>query len=340
MKATAALAILGLLSLFLAVAGTTTYARDAALIWPSWKTRFQKTYSPAEELQRLQIFKNNLAEADRRNAIEGSAVFGPSKFADLTPEEFKPYLGFRPSSSNRHASAKIEAPFQAQDIPDAYNWADENATTPVYNQGQCGSCWAFSTTEQIESMWYLKHKSGSSNVQIQQLSMQQIVDCDKKDGDEGCNGGDTVTAYAYVQRVGGLDSYGSFPYTGEDGKCTFETSDIKADISGWSYVTDNVTKNETQMLYYVGTTGPISICVDAASWQLYFGGIIKYVCGQNLDHCVQLTGYGTEKVIETTDYWVIRNSWGADWGESGFLKVERNKNLCGVADEATTVAAV
>jgi len=95
------------------------------------------------------------------------------------------------------------------------------------------------------------------------------------------------------------------------------------------------------MVNYVGTTAPISICVDAASWQFYIGGVISEICGQSLDHCVQITGYATETTIFGTKkpYWIIRNSWGAGWGEDGFVYVERNKNLCGVADEPTTVVA-
>jgi len=277
------------------------------------------------------------------NSIEGNIVFGPSKFADLSAHEFEQvYLsGYRRSAAQQEMRELIphHELFEKTTIPAEYNWADQGATTSVYNQGQCGSCWAFSATEQIESMYYLKHHAENSSFPIQEMSMQQIVSCDVGRGDLGCNGGDTPTAYEYVMSQGGLDSLQSYPYEGITGHCKFNNKTVVGKISGWQWVTPNTTdgKNETQMLYYIATEGPASICVDAASWQLYFGGIIRFFCGQDLDHCVQLTGYGTEG---STDYWIIRNSWGELWGEHGFLRVERNKNLCGVADEVTTVVAV
>jgi len=312
--------------------------RSFAQVWTEWKTHHGKVYSPAEELVRLQAFKNNIVLADSMNAVEGRHVFGMSRFADLTPEEFRAsYLnGYRPS--RRTGQEKHVPLFMPESIPTSFNWNDHGALTPIYNQGQCGSCWAFSATEQIESMAWL---AANTTATITQLSMQQIVSCDTHGQDEGCGGGDTITAYAYVEKTGGLEFYRDFPYTGSDGQCHFESGDLAAEVTNWAYVTNNVTRNETQMQYYVATTAPISICVDASSWQLYLGGVISHICGQSLDHCVQIAGYSVETDIfgKTKPYWIIRNSWGGDWGEHGFVYVEQFKNLCGVADEATTVAA-
>jgi cathepsin F len=302
--------------------------------WKAFKTKYNKAYStPQEEFKRYTIFQRNLRLAQEWNQEEATEVFGVTKYSDLTQEEFKSkFLGYIPSSADRYSAADLLITSGAGAAPEAFNWADHGAVTPVYNQEQCGSCWAFSATEEIESMWFMKHKD--ENVTIRSLSMQQIVDCDKGHGDQGCNGGDTPTAYEYVIRAGGLEEYKDYPYKGKDTPCTFQSSDISVSISGWAYVTK--TKNETDMLQASYEEGPLSICVDAAPWQLYKSGIITKNCGTQLDHCVQITGWGSESNV---DYWIIRNSWGADWGESGYLRVERGKNLCGVAEEVTIVTA-
>jgi len=201
--------------------------------------------------------------------------------------------------------------------------------TDVYDQGQCGSCWAFSATEAIESQWALAGNTLTS------LSVQQVVDCDTKGQDEGCNGGDTPTAYQYVINQGGMNSWSDYPYTGEDDSCSFKANNVKAKISSWEYVTKNA--NETEMQYALVAKGPLSICVDALSWQFYFGGIIQNLCGNDLDHCVLITGFDVRENVfyENVQIWNIRNSWGADWGENGYVWVQRDYDLCGVADEVT-----
>jgi len=309
----------------------------AQLLFTHFMQAYDKQYvSPDVEQYRFQVFKQNLIAIDRLNALEAQeqAVFGVNEFSDLTPSEFRrQYLGFRPDPANaeRRANAPVVPPLPRVSIPTNFNWS--NAVTPVKNQKQCGSCWAFSATEEIESIVYLKHQPQA----IYALSPQQIVDCDKKDS--GCGGGDTVTAYEYVIKAPGMEQNSDYPYTAKNGKCQFDASKVVAKISNWSYVTTPKQKNETQMLYYIATTAPVSICVDASSWQYYTGGIITKGCGDTLDHCVQITGFGTD-AKSGVDYWLIRNSWGTVWGESGYLQVERNKNLCGVADEVTVVQAV
>jgi len=202
----------------------------------------------------------------------------------------------------------------------------------VKKQEQCGSCWAFSATEQIESMWFL------NNGTLPILSPQQIVDCDHGRGDVGCNGGDTQTAYQYVIAQGGLDTAKSYPYVGYDQKCKFNSTDVAAKISNYSWITRD--KNETTMQYYIANVSPISICVDAATWQFYIGDgeIIRFFCGESLDHCVQITGYAVRE-SDNIPYWIIRNSWGVDWGNGGYVYVEMFCDLCGVANEPTTVTA-
>jgi len=249
---------------------------------------------------------------------------------DLTPEEFRGMYLMPTGSiqSNEKHVAEIEN--LPTDIPKQFDWRDKGAVTDVYDQGQCGSCWAFSATEAIESQWFL---AGHSLVS---LSPQQIVDCDKGRGDEGCNGGDTPTAYEYVISAGGMDTVKDYPYTASDDSCSFKASSVAAKISGWTYITKD--KNETEMQAKLLVMGPLSICVDAAPWQFYVGGVVTSFCGDALDHCVLITGYDdayVDWIGQTVQIWKIRNSWGADWGESGYIYVERGSDLCGVADEVT-----
>jgi len=206
----------------------------------------------------------------------------------------------------------------------------------VKDQQQCGSCWAFSATEEIESAWFLSKKT------LPVLSPQQIVSCDTTDA--GCNGGDTITAYQYVQSAGGLESDSAYPYTsggGDSGTCKFDKSKVVATVGGFTYATPPCTdscthQNETTLANSL-LDAPVSICVYAESWQNYNSGILKTNCPRSysdLDHCVQLVGFN---FAGTTPYWIVRNSWNTDWGVAGYIYIESGTNLCGIADEATIV---
>jgi len=216
------------------------------------------------------------------------------------------------------------------DIPASFDWREQtpNPVTPIKDQGQCGSCWAFSAVEEIESVWILT----GHNVSI--LSPQQVVDCDT--GSDGCNGGDPSTAYAYVMKVGGLESESAYPYTGKNGKC--EATGVKiATITSWAAAI--VRKNETELQNVLAQIAPLSICADASTWSSYTGGVLtKCPFLTELDHCIQLTGYGTDSTTGL-DYWTVRNSWGTDWGLEGYIQIVRGKNMCGIADEVTVVTA-
>jgi len=203
---------------------------------------------------------------------------------------------------------------------------DGSCVSAVYNQGQCGSCWAFSATEQIESMWCLQGHSGGV---APHLSMQQVVNCDTSCYQ--CDGGWTYLAYEYVKSAGGIDSYASYPYTAQDGPCRFNRNTIAARIDSWAWVGKG---NEGVMRDYILSHGPLSICVDASSWQYYQGGVIT-TCGQSVDHCVQITGWSGN--VQGHQAWIVRNSWGTSWGYSGYLYVEYGHNMCAIADYPTTV---
>jgi len=283
-------------------------------------TKYDKSYDTVEEYaKRLTIFSTNMDKVNKMNAehvlINGEAVFGVTPFSDLSPEEFKKfYLGYKPSNSTKpRVDVHIDGPI-ANDV----DWVSQGAVTPVKDQGRCGSCWAFSATAAIESYAKLAGQS------LQVLSAQQINSCDKRDG--GCNGGNTETAYEYVKSAGGIESERDYPYTsggGSTGSCKFQSSKIAVTISGYH----SVSRGESALKQALNA-GPASVCLAASSWQSYSGGILSR-CDNQVDHCVQATGYSG------SSYWRIRNSWGTGWGESGFIRLAQGSDLCRVSDDTT-----
>jgi len=296
-----------------------------------FERQYAKSYaSPAERAARYTIFKQNLAKVKVLNDLNGSPAFGVTKFMDLTPEEFAQAFLMPPiDPADLPAAPYAKIPKITAPIPETYDWTTHTpaVVTPIKNQEQCGSCWAFSATEQVESVWAL---AGNTLVS---LGPQQIVDCDKTS--EGCNGGYTQYAYEYLIKAGGQESEADYPYTAVNGQCKFSAADVVAKISAWSYVSQKAGDENTTMLPFLFNTAPISVCVDAASWQYYNGGVLK-TCGHTIDHCVQITGFTT---MDGVPVWTVRNSWGADWGVSGFIYVPRNQNMCSIATVATTVTA-
>jgi len=222
-------------------------------------------------------------------------------------------------------------------VPDSLDWSKKGATTPVKDQGNCGSCWAYSATEGIESGLFMA--SGT----LEELSEQQVISCDKTDG--GCNGGDLPTAFDYVKKAGGIDTEKDYPdssaSSGNTGRCKSFQKKVK--VTGYKYAIppcdSGACKNqkESDMMAALNEYGPLSVCVNAESWNGYSSGIYTKRCSgaaSNLDHCVQLVGYD-----KSANYWKVLNSWASDWGENGFIRLPMGKNACGIADEATYVTA-
>jgi len=299
-----------------------------------FKTKYNKQYrSVMEEEYRFRVFEQSIRRAEGRNTPESLARFGVTKFSDLTPQEFKAKYLMKPLSLESLKPAPIwdfEHPVESSKaLPKTFDWSTKGVVSPVKNQEQCGSCWAFSATECIESVYAIKKKAKSAPV----LGPQQIVDCDTSGQDEGCNGGYPYGAFEYIMSAGGQETESAYPYTAQDGTCQFNAADIAAKIVNWQYVTQS--SSETAMQQYVYSTSPISVCVDAADvWQDYNGGVVTSSsgCGNTLDHAVQVTGW---LVQNNTNVWNVRNSWGADWGEQGYIWLQMGSDVCGVADLVT-----
>lgn len=313
--------VIALLVATLAIASAFTEVEYQSA-FTKWMSENDKTYAPEEFFYRYEVFKSNMDLVERHNSGNSTYTLELNKFADLTSAEFKIiYLGLRPELAREKKVLTLE------DLPQSYpsgslDWTTKGVVTGVKDQGQCGSCWAFSTTGSVESAVAIKHAKLTS------LSEQELVDCAGSYGNAGCNGGLMDNAFKYV-KAHGLLTESQYPYTAKQGTCKrgTQTASTYSQISGYTDVTH--TENA---LGAADDIEPISIAVEAdqSSWQLYKGGVVTSNCGKNLDHGVLLVGYGT---ASTTPYWKVKNSWGTSWGEQGYIRIERGSDLCGIADQ-------
>lgn len=288
----------------------------------------EKKYSTIEEFKnRFQIFRQNYKKVEMHQQYmlrgNGSYDLGITKFFDLTPSEFaRNYLTLEISHLRRLKSQakSLKPTYKSGPAPEAHDWRDHNAVSPVKNQGMCGSCWAFSAIGNIESQYALK--TGN----IVQFSEQQLVDCDKVD--QGCNGGLMEDAFKHLQSTGVMTEQ-SYPYSGKDGQCNFDASQVKAQVTGYHYASS---QDENQIKQLLFENGPFAIAINATPLQFYIFGIFnpwaEWICNpKELNHGVLLVGYG---VSGSTPYWIVKNSWGSFWGEHGYFRIIAGKGACGV----------
>lgn len=315
-------------------------------LWNKFKKSHGKSYlSDEHETFRFDIFSKNLHIIEKHNSEYSMGMhtytLGVNYFADWTfPEFAEKMLGTRYNMThNKEANAGtfMRLPKHVQ-IPDAVDWRTEGAVASVKNQGECGSCWAFSTTGSLEGAHF--RLTG----QMVELSEQQLVDCSGKYHNEGCNGGLMDNAFEYIKENGGLDTEQSYPYNAHQGKCHFSKKNVGATCSGFNDIT---TGDEAALMEAVATVGPVSVAIDATEekFMLYKEGVlVDDTCanGQNdLNHGVLVVGYGTDNTRKTAsgagqDFWIVKNSWGTGWGEQGYVRMARNlKNMCGIATAAS-----
>ncbi|ESQ30906.1 hypothetical protein EUTSA_v10011464mg [Eutrema salsugineum] len=297
-------------------------------LYETWLVKHGKVQnSLVEKDRRFEIFKDNLRFIDDHNAKNLSYRLGLTKFADLTNDEYRSiYLGAKMQKNReRRASTRYEARV-GDALPESVDWRKEGAVVEVKDQGSCGSCWAFSTIGAVEGI--NKIVTGD----LISLSEQELVDCDTS-YNEGCNGGLMDYAFEFIINNGGIDSEEDYPYKGVDGRCDQNRKNAKV-VTIDSYE-DAPTYSE-ESLKKALSNQPISVAIEGGgrAFQLYDSGIFDGVCGTQLDHGVVAVGYGTEN---GKDYWIVRNSWGTSWGESGYIRMERNikdsSGKCGIAIE-------
>jgi len=305
--------------------------------WAGWKKflalesgreRHNLYNTKAEHDKRFEIFKENMEKIKKHNNGGHSWTMGITQFSDMTPQEFKEYIA---CGSLKHKLSKTvhDAPADwGKNTTASIDWVTKGAVTPVKNQGQCGSCWAFSTTGAIEGRYFV------AKGELNSLSEQDLVDCSKENS--GCNGGLMDYGFEFVEGNGGLCSEDDYPYVAYAHFRCEEDGCSKEDPIN-SYVDVSAT---TSALESACNDGPVAIAIEAdqSAFQQYDGGVLTAACGASLDHGVLLVGYGTDG---SDDYWKVKNSWGADWGESGYIRLCRNcnanngKGQCGILTSAS-----
>ncbi|XP_060948748.1 cathepsin S, ortholog 1 [Limanda limanda] len=318
------------LLLALLVLGHSSPAVDKT--WEEWRVNNRRVYdNEMESSFRRTVWQKNVNLVLRHNqeASAGKHTFtlGLNHLADMTAEEINERLnGLRPeellllrNDTFKRASGSA--------TPPSVDWRKEGLVSAVQNQGLCGSCWAFSSLGALEGQ--IAKRTGV----LVPLSPQNLLDCSTTDGNHGCRGGYISKAFTYVIRNGGVDSERYYPYEHQNGKCRYSEKGKAGFCSNFHVLPQG---DERALQEVTASVGPVAVAVNAVlpSFHLYRGGLYNVPnCNPRfINHAVLVVGYGTDN---GQDYWLVKNSWGAGWGEEGFIRIARNKkNLCGIASFA------
>ena len=289
---------------------------------------------------RIKIFEANLKFIKEASAEEDTHEYEVNKFADMTDEEYQSYLGYVSTTIRNKTS--VDAESNSTDITQVtssatnssfvtIDWRDKGAVNPIQDQGQWGSCWAFSATAAFEGAYFIKHGV------LMKFSEKQLVDCSKNFGNSGCNGGWEGSAFDYLKN-NSFCTEAEYPYKPKDGKCQASTCEV-TNVKTLNH-TDIKPKSGDALRAAVDLQ-PVSVALHGGSkyFQLYKGGILQNKkWGNTLDHAVVVVGYGTDE--KKGDYWIVRNSWGTSWGEKGYIRIsaktkfDKKGGICGILLES------
>jgi C1A family cysteine protease len=285
----------------------------------AYAATFGKTYNGDEMAQREAIYNQAVEEMTAHNARfeagEETYTQGVNQFTDLTLEEFQaqPMFGFKQGEKGPRLGVHEYA---GEELAASVDWRNKGAVTPVKNQGQCGSCWAFSTVGGLEGAWEIGTGTLTS------MSEQQFVDCSK--ANSGCNGGLMDSAFQYAEGVA-VATESSYPYTARDGSCksSYNTAIPRGGVSGYHDVSSSTSSLQSALQQQ-----PVSVAIEAdqSVFQRYSGGVITSGCGSSLDHGVTAVGYNS-------NYFIVKNSWGSSWGNAGYVYISGTQ--CGITTSAS-----
>ena len=308
------------------------------LAFDEWAREHGKVYSSyRERMYRQEIWHSNMEMILAHNVrhVKGEVTYdmAMNAFGDMTFEEFRSHktcfnkgnLANTPKIHYKGSNFMAPLNFTA---PDSVDFRQLGYVTKIKDQGQCGSCWAFSTTGSLEGQLFRK------NGKLVSLSEQQLVDCSHKFGNDGCDGGLMDWGFTYIMSIKGLETESAYPYTAEDGECQYDATKAVGPATGF---VDIPAGSEDMLKMAIAANGPISVAIDAShsSFQFYNKGVYNEprCSSSELDHGVLAVGYGT---LDGTDYYLVKNSWGTSWGMEGYIMMTRNKkNQCGIATAAS-----
>jgi C1A family cysteine protease len=287
----------------------------------SFVSKQGRSYGTTAEFKfRSQIFKAKLQEINEFNAAGNTSTVGVNEFTDRTFAEMKKMNGYKAVAKETNVVS-----LDTSNLTDSVDWRTKGAVTPVKNQGQCGSCWAFSTTGSVEGAMFL------STGTLQSFSEQQLMDCSGSFGNMSCNGGLMDNAFKYIESVSGLESEANYGYTARDGTCSFVSTKGVGKVASYT----DVPTNSPAQLKAAIAKAPVSVAIEAdqMAFQGYTSGVITSGCGQQLDHGVLAVGYGT---LGGEEFFLVKNSWGASWGDAGYVRIGAgSSNVCGILSAAS-----
>jgi cathepsin L len=316
------------------VAFASCYKQIGSSEWNNYKAQHGKSYRTSiEESQRMKIWMASKASVDKHNKLyeQGKVSYRQAlnKFSDLTATEKKRYTGLKMEKPTGDYQERISIK-PLGPIADELDWRTKGAVTEVKDQLACGSCYAFSGVGAIEGQHFLK------TGKLISLSEQQIVDCSQDFQDNGCDGGFMESVYKYVAQAGGLDTEDTYPYDADVENCHYNKDAAAATVQSYQTINDS----EEDLMNAVAKLGPISVGIYATESLQAYGGGVYYEdnCDGQINHGVLVVGYGTDN---DEDYWLVKNSWGTNWGEDGYVKMARNNNnMCSIASDATVPTGV